>query len=130
MGMPCLHPHPKNLFAFAPCPLLSATPSRLCRSPLLLFACIAHVMRIETWGAWSMRPRPPSSLQPSFWEVGKGRLTRTPPGVLGRPCPPIPLHRTLKKGHGGGWGGMWNAELRGSAGGAKAPHRVDPRNGN
>ena len=24
---------------------------------------------------------------------------------------------------------MWNAELRGSAGGAKAPHRVDPRNG-
>ena len=68
----------------------------------------------------------PSSPQSSFREVGKGRLTRTPPGVLGRPCPPIPLHRTLKEGHGGGWGGMCRMESWGSAGGAEAPYRVDP----
>ena len=132
----CVHT-PKTSWPLPFAPFLSLVLSTIClgfgykafAAPCYLLH--AHVkLRSDTWGAWSMRPRPPSSSQPSFWEVGKGRLTRTPPGVLGRPCPPIPLHRTLKEGHGGGWGGMWNAELRGSAGGAKAPHRVDPRNGN
>ena len=104
---------------------------RLCLQGFAAPCCCLHAhvkLQSEYMGRMvhgTMAPLP-SSLQPLFWGTGKGRLTRTPPGVLGRPCPPIPLHRTLKEGHGGGWGGTWRMESWGSAGGAEAPYRVDP----
>ena len=123
VGMPCLHPHPKNLFAFTPCPFVSATPSRLCRSPAVaaLQLCMRKYKRID--GARDPRGLSPFSIIAIiFLRVGKGQLTRTPPGVLGRPCPPIPLHRTLKEGHGGGWGEVRRSQCAGDPREGPKPH--------
>ena len=131
MGMPTWHPHPKN--PSWPLPFGSALLFWFCLSlrlrlrgfaaPCLLLH--AHVkLQSETWGAWSMRPRPPSSLQPSFWGLGKGRqypVTTLHNSHQSRPCPPFPLWRTLKKGRRGGWGEVRRLKDVGIRGRGRSP---------
>ena len=40
---------------------------------------------------------------------------------MGRLCPPIPLHRTLKEGHGGGWGEVRRMKHVGIRGRGRSP---------
>ena len=73
--MPFLHPHPKNLFAFTPCPLCSASATR--PLPLLLVVALHLSMckiQVNRWGAQSMGLRPLYHHHYHlFGEMGKGR---------------------------------------------------------
>ena len=79
--------------------------------PLLLLRALHHVrQRREIWGASVQGTDGPFTIIIAIF-LGIGQGTAAPgdypsPGHLSRLCPPIPLHRTLKEGHGGGWGGM------------------------
>ena len=132
VGMPTWHPHPKNPswpLPLAPClsclgfidPSLGFSYKAFAALPV---ACsFAHVMRSWSWGAWSketMAPLPSPS-QLSFWGLGKRRLALWLPSQSGRLCPPIPLHRTLKEGHGGGWGEVRRMKNVGILGRGRSP---------
>ena len=138
VGMPCPHPHPKTSCLY-PLPPFFGLIDHFARLRLRGFAapssvacmqlCMHKYKRKMGRSVHETEAPLPSSQSPVFWGMGKGRLSRTPSRYMrsaGRPCPPFPLQRTLKEGSGGGWGGRRMREVRGSAGGAEAPYRVDP----
>ena len=110
VGMPCLHPHPKNLFAFAPCPfpvwVLSTHFSASASRPLPLLApvvCMHCTCNAKlNYGARDPRGHGPFTIiiATIFWGTGKRRPTRTPTrymlGSAGPSLPPYPPPRDCK----------------------------------
>ena len=99
VGMPCLHPHPKNLFAFTPCPfpvwVLSTHFSASATRPLPLLApvvCMHCTCNAKlNYGAHGLQDHGPFTIITTI--IFFGERARN-----GRPVP-FPYNRALGRSH-------------------------------